>query len=198
MGTIIKHFTYVQKPPMLAIATPIVNVDFLTKKNSDQASYNPAKLEKSLYQNFEIFSQSQTTASTQNDTDMEEESQEEDPLAALLDEIERDQVASESDDEWEEVEEFDPDESVFGSEHAAHNNDSLLGKRQRDLDYETVEIDEEMPGYTTFSGPSKAFLGASDALARGFSATAQPKILRPVMRRQAAIFMPSGNKALYG
>ena len=129
---------------------------------------------------------------------MEEESQEEDPLAALLDEIECDQVVNESEDEWEEVEEFDPEESVFGSEHAAHNNDSLLGKRQRDLDYETVEIDEEMPGYTTFSGPSKAFLGASDALTRGFNATAQPKILRPVMRRQAAIFMASDNKALYG
>ena len=117
---------------------------------------------------------------------MEEEDEEEDALAALCDEFQADGLAGageDSESDYEEVEDFDPEYSVFGSEKAVEPSVSILGKRYRDHDYETVEADEEMTQYTTFSSPSKAFIGAASGISDGTQATAKPTILRPIMRR---------------
>ena len=81
------------------------------------------------------------------------------------------------DSEWEEVEDFIPEDSFIGRESATDKNETILGKRTRDLDYETVETDDEI---ACLAGPSKMFHGASG---KEMKTIIRPTILRPVMRK---------------
>ena len=127
------------------------------------------------------FNYDQVSSSTQHDTEMEEEDEDDCPLSKLCKEFDaaatKQKQEEEGDSDWEEVDDFDPEYSVFGSEKATVNERSVLGKRQRDLDYETVETDEEI---TCLAGPSKKFHGVSG---RELKTIIRPTILRPIMRK---------------
>ena len=124
------------------------------------------------------------TPSLQIDAAMEEDDEENDPLAALCNECEEAEKlekignGDESDGDYEEVDEFDSAFSVFGSEEVIEKKVSLLGKRQREYIDETAE--EEMCEMTNFSEAKKTFLSANYSNIDDYQKFA---LIRPMMRR---------------
>ena len=116
----------------------------------------------------------------------------------------RSTTADEDSDDWEEVDEFDPAHSVFGSE-AVHQKKrrGLLGKRSRQkYESESVSDDSSMGSVDDSvelhnggsSDSSKIFLTSSRNAAKQLSLGNR----KPLTRNHASIYMPMRVPALYG
>ena len=116
-----------------------------------------------------------------------------------LDEVDRSLSSQDYDeDDYEEVDEFDPEYSVFGSEaRLSQRSSESLGKRSRQS-FEEEQSGDETDSLCQFEAPSKRFnsSGAPTALRVGKISSAPP--LATLRRTHGQIFMQTSSKALYG